>query len=69
MDISKILEASVPEEDKEEMSEGLDFPIITFRITGTSDVYNINKVQEIMIPEINEENSTDLEGMMGIPLR
>lgn len=68
MDISRILEASMSEEDKEEMPEGLDLPIISFRITGTSDVFNINKLQEIIIPEINEENSTDLEGIMGIPL-
>lgn len=54
--------------DMAKISEDSELPIISIGITGSSDIYNINKIQEIEYPELNEENSTDLEGMMGLPI-
>lgn len=65
MDIAKILQASIPEDTDEELPEGIEFPAITFGIKGTSDIYNINKIQELIIPELTAENSSGIEGLIG----
>ena len=67
MDLEKIARASVPEEARGEMPEDMNIPLITLGIKGTSDIYNINSVKEIVIPELTEENSTGIEGLMGLP--
>jgi hypothetical protein len=67
MDLEKIAKASVPEEARGEMPEDMNIPLITLGIKGTSDIYNINGVKEIVIPELTEENSSGIEGLMGLP--
>jgi len=72
LDVSKIAEASMPEDvegAENEMPSELNIPVITIELSGTSDIYNINGVNEIEIPELTEENSTGIEGMMGMPVQ
>lgn len=68
MDIAKLIQSTIPEDAESEMPQDMTLPLITIQLTGSSDIYNINNVQEIVIPEINEENSVGIEGLMGTPV-
>ncbi|MDD4343338.1 MAG: hypothetical protein PHH19_03075, partial [Eubacteriales bacterium] len=69
MDMQKLVQASMAENEDVEMPAEMNIPVISIQLKGTSDIYNINKLQEIVIPEINEENSVGIEGMMGMPVQ
>jgi len=69
MDMQKLVQASMAENEDAEMPAEMNIPVISIQLKGTSDIYNINKLQEIVIPEINEENSVGIEGMMGMPVQ
>lgn len=62
-DIDMIMEFNMAAMLPEEMTEDVDLPLLSVKIKGTTDIYNINNVKDMYFPELTEENSIKMDQM------